>query len=203
MNKYLKKYKFLIILISIAGILLLAHPIYLRAMGNFLIVGDELQKADAILVLSGDNPKGERLKYGVKLLKDKWADKLVLSGNYIAWETNLADIMERQSVSLGVDKNKIIKVRHRADSTLEESRLIAKKLQAQGIKKIIVVTSNFHTRRARRVLNKGFNGKIRIIIYSITDTYYFPDPDNWWKSRIQAKTLVLEMFKNLWSVLEN
>lgn len=194
--------KKLLIPAVILVILLAAHPVYLRAIGRSVIVNDKLQKADAVLVLSGDNPKGDRLKAGVKLLKNKWADKLVLSGNYIAWETNLADIMQRQAIRLGVKKDRIIKIKHESDSTIDERETIIKVLERNKIKSIILVTSNFHTKRASRILKESFRDKIKFTVHAVRDKYYYPNPDNWWKSRIQAKTLFLELVKTGWSYFE-
>lgn len=191
-----------IIPVVILILLIVTHPIYLRAIGNFVIINDKIEKADAILVLSGDNPSGDRLKNGIKLLKDKWANKLVLSGNFIAWQTNLADIMEKQALYLGANKENIIKIRHRSDSTSEESKKLLKVFKQFHIKKVIFVTSNYHTKRAKRILNRGFNDEIELLAFPVKDTYFYPDPDNWWKSRIQAKTLLQELTKTVWSYLE-
>lgn len=199
----MRKKKLLIAIVIIILILILIHPIYLRAIGNSVIVSNKLRKSDAILVLSGDNPNGDRVRDGVKLLKAKWANIIVLSGNNIAWQTNLADVMEKQALYLGVSKKDIIKVRHKADSTLEESQAIVKILKKRGISKVILVTSNFHSRRAARIISRGFNGKVEFIVYAVKDKYYYPDPSNWWKSRIQVKTLFFELVKTIWSFLEN
>lgn len=194
--------KKIIIPIAILMVLIVTHPIYLRAIGNFVIINDKLEKADAILVLSGDNPNGDRLKNGIKMLKSKWANRLVVSGNDIAWRTNVADIMEKQALYLGAKKQNIIKVRHRSDSTSQESKKLLQVFKRSHIKKVILVTSNYHTRRAKRILNKAFNNEIELLAFPVHDTYYYPDPDNWWKSRIQAKTLLLELTKTIWSYLE-
>jgi uncharacterized SAM-binding protein YcdF (DUF218 family) len=177
-------------------------PIYLPAIGKSIVVSDKLEKSDAILVLSGDSPKGERTLQAVRLFKQRWAPSLIFSGNTIAWQTNLADIMEKEALSMDINEKSIIKFKHKADSTLEEARLLKPFLISKKIKKIVVVTSNFHSRRAKRVLSNVYGSSIKIIIYPIKDSFYYNDPADWWKNRRYAKTFVEELIKTVWSYFE-
>jgi len=61
-----KKWKYVVALLVILSAIYLTHPLYLKALGNFLVVSDPLVKSDAIVVLDGD-PMDERLLHSVQL----------------------------------------------------------------------------------------------------------------------------------------
>src|SRR5258706_15654881 len=57
------------------------HPVWLAAMGDFLVARDELQPADAIVVLAGNSPY--RVQHAVELYKAGWAPKVVISNELV------------------------------------------------------------------------------------------------------------------------
>lgn len=193
----LNKIKFLLLFV-----LVMLHPLYLPWLGRTLVVNDKLTKADVIFVPAGDNSQGNRTKMAISLYKKGWAKRLLLSGDDIAWRTNSADIMEKQALYYGVPKESIIKIEHNADSSLAESRIVKKVLIKHKIDSVILVTSNYHSKRAKRLAGKGFGDKIDLTVYPVKDNQYYPDPDSWWKSRRQAKTFIQETLKTLWSYIE-
>src|SRR5207244_656838 len=62
-------------------------PLGLNALGTALILDEPLHPADAILVLAGDTPQGDRMLHAVDLYKRGLAPVLVLSGNPIGFRT--------------------------------------------------------------------------------------------------------------------
>jgi DUF218 domain len=56
---------------------------------------------------------------------------------------------------------------------------------------VIVVTSNFHTRRARYIFSHVFPPGVKIRISGARDGDF--DPESWWEKRISVKDLVREM----------
>lgn len=195
----INKIKLLIFSVVLVWVL---YPLYLPRVGRVVIVNDKIQKADAIFVPAGDSRNGDRTNKAIALYKKGIANTLILSGDDIAWRTNSATIMERQAIYNGIPKKHIIKVEHNADSTLGESRIVYKVLKKHKFNSVVLVTSNYHSRRAKRLVSKGFGKEIDLMVYPVIDNQYYPDPDNWWKSRRQAKTLVQELLKTAWSYLE-
>ena len=63
-----KKWKYVVALLVILSAIYLTHPLYLKALGYFLVVSDPLVKADAIVVLDGD-PGGERLLHSMSSVR--------------------------------------------------------------------------------------------------------------------------------------
>jgi len=87
------------------------------------------------------------------------------------------------------------------DSTIQEARVIGSCIQEHHWNTIVVVTSNYHTRRAgmiwRKVMRKQ-NPSLQIWVHAAHDPEF--QPDGWWRHRIWAKTWLLEFTKLIWSV---
>ena len=186
---------------GMAGLLFLVgylfHPIYLSALGRALIVDDSPQKGDAILVLGGETRKGDRVRHAAGLYQRGLAPLLVLSGTPIGFRTHEAEIMQRHAESLGVPADRILVVKHDSDSTREETEVVVPVLQSRGLKEVILVTSNFHTARAKRIFEKvaGPEGP-RFLASPVRDGMF--EPEGWWTRRRDAKTFVFEATKTAW-----
>jgi hypothetical protein len=80
------------------------------------------------------------------------------------------------------------------DSTEEEAKALSAYLQRHHWRTVIVVTSNYHSRRARMIWKRALKQypEIRIWVEGV------PDPDfrlRWWSSRRSAKIWLLEFSK--------
>jgi hypothetical protein len=64
--------------------LYVARPLYLPFLGEFLISADPLEKADAIIVLAGDDAAGSRVAKAVSLVREGWSQVLMVSDAPIA-----------------------------------------------------------------------------------------------------------------------
>lgn len=177
--------------------IVLAHPLYLPAFAEFLIAEDMPRQADAILVLAGGSETGGRLQRAVDLLNQGLAPLLVLSGVDIAWRTNYADINLAHAKALGVFDDRIVVVRHSSHSTIDEARAVLAALQTASIKRLIVVTSDFHTRRAGIIYRRQTRSlEMRVSVIAARDFQF--DPRHWW-TRTRDRKIVLEEYpKLLW-----
>jgi len=189
-----------------AGLILIALafavPMGLNALGTALIADDPLHPADAILVLAGESREGARVTHAVNLYKRGLAPLLVLSGTPMGFRTHEADVTQRHAEYLGVPTARILAVKHDSESTREEAGVIVSVLQRKGLKEVILVTSNYHTGRAKRIFQKmaGPAGP-RFLASSVDDGYFHPD--GWWMHRKDAKTFVYEAIKTVWSATED
>ena len=181
--------------------MVLAAPVGLEALGRALIADDPLRPADAILVLSGESRKGDRVQHAVALYKQGLAPLLVLSGTPAGFRTHEAEIMQRHAEYLGMPPGRVLAVKHDSDSTKEEAEAVVPVLQRRGVKEVILVTSNYHTARAKRIFVKAAGPAGPRFLASPVDDGLF-DPDGWWKRRRYAKTFVYEASKTIWSALE-
>jgi uncharacterized SAM-binding protein YcdF (DUF218 family) len=150
-------------------ILVIQGSVYLS--GSF-DMPDTLTKADAIVLLSGDYK--ERAPAAALLMRNGYADKVILTndGVFSSWSTkhnrNLYQMewAEEELVSLGVHREQIIKLPELVDSTMSEAVLASRYAREKGLKKIIVVTADYHTRRAVWAFKKAFkNDPVEIMSY--------------------------------------
>jgi uncharacterized SAM-binding protein YcdF (DUF218 family) len=177
-------------------------PWVLEAIGQRLITEDPLHPADAILVLAGDTRGGDRVRHAVNLYKRGLAPLLVLSGTPVGFRTHEADIMRGFAEYLGVPSDHLLAVKHDSESTREEAGVIVSVLQRKGLKEVILVTSNYHTGRAKRIFQKVAGPAGPRFLASAVDDGYF-NPDGWWMQRKDAKTFVYEVIKTVWSATED
>ena len=189
--------------------LYVARPLYLPFLGEFLISADPLQKADAIIVLAGDDAVGSRVAEAVSLWRAGWAEVLMVSDAPIAWGVTSGELARQQAAVLGISPTQIVVVSNRSpagrglllDSTLSESRLLLAECQKRNFRTIIVVTSNFHTRRAKRIFDRLFkDAGIRVLMHPSADMSF--RVDHWWTRRADARMWLLEMEKLALSYVE-
>jgi uncharacterized SAM-binding protein YcdF (DUF218 family) len=108
--------------------------------------------------------------------------------------------MEHDLIERGVPKDKILRVAHDSDSTRDEAKTLAQFAKQKKWRSVIVVTSNYHTRRARYIFSHIFPEDIRIQITGARDGDF--DPERWWEERISIKELVREMAGMLVAIWE-
>ena len=188
--------------VVLVGVAVAGLPPALNALGAALIADEPLHPADAILVLAGDTRQGDRVMHAVTLYKRSLAPLLVLSGVPVGFRTHEAEIMQRFAEYLGVPPARILAVKHDSDSTREEARVLVEVLQRKGAKDVILVTSNYHTGRAKRIFEKAAGSKGPRFIASAADDGWF-NADGWWMRRRDAKTFVYEAIKTAWSAIED
>src|SRR5262249_23649221 len=130
------------------------HRPILTLFGEWLIAQDPLVKSDAALVLSGEDSDGKRTRKAVQLYHQGMVRKVALSGAMGSFNHYETDFSEPLARVLGVPPGDLIVLPHKGRSTLEEARETVPPLSKAGIHSIIVVTSSYHTRRARRYFQR-------------------------------------------------
>jgi uncharacterized SAM-binding protein YcdF (DUF218 family) len=181
-------------------IYLARHPL-MRWSANLWIVEDALDKADAIIVLSDDNFFADRATRAAELFRQGKAPTVVASGRRLRPSAGIAELMEHDLTERGVPKERIVRVPHDADSTREEAEALARFVQQKNWHAIIIVTSNYHTRRARYVFRKVFPPGVEVSVASARDGDF--DPERWWEKRKSIKELAGEfagMFVAAWEL---
>jgi uncharacterized SAM-binding protein YcdF (DUF218 family) len=179
---------------------LVRHPIFRFAAENW-IVEDPLDKADVLIVLSDDNFYADRSTRAAELFREGKAPLIVASGRRLRPNAGIAELMEHDLVERGVPKDKILRFTHDANSTKEEAVALVKLVESKKWHKTIVVTSNYHTRRARYIFNKVFPQDIEVRVASARDGDF--DPQRWWEKRESTKDLMKEfvgMVVALWEL---
>jgi uncharacterized SAM-binding protein YcdF (DUF218 family) len=116
---------------------------------------------------------------------------------------NEADAGIRYMTDQGYPAQWFTPVHHTATSTRDEARVMLSELQRRGVHSFILVTSNYHTRRARRMYQdveheRGLSGPdFRVV--AVNDPIY--NPAAWWHSREGCKAAFFEWTKTLTSLV--
>ena len=183
--------------IILSLILLVALIILFVSAGNWLVINDDNYKSDVIIVISGG--KGERVKHAVKLFQENYADTLILSGCPGNDNLNEAIPMRDLAVSLGVpSENIILDVLERHGlGTGVQAITIRDVLKKHHFKSGILVTSNFHTRRALFIFNRALKNLDMKLSVAYPDEDSF-DSNEWWKSKRNFTRVLGEIVKLVW-----
>jgi uncharacterized SAM-binding protein YcdF (DUF218 family) len=183
----------LIVLVSFvvlcAFLYLVRRPI-LRFIAESWIVEDADSKADALIVLSDDNFYADRATRAAELFREGKAPIVVASGRRLRPMAGIAELMEHDLVERGVPKDKIVRIAHDADNTREEAGALTKLAAQRKWHSVIVVTSNYHTRRARYIFHRVFPQGIEVHMASARDGDF--DPQHWWEKHKSIKELTRE-----------
>ena len=179
----------LCIVIFCAVLYLVRRPI-LRLAAESWIIEDPLDKADVLIVLGDDNFYADRATRGAQLFREGKAPVIVASGRRLRPSAGIAELMEHDLIERGVPRDKIVRFVHDADSSLEEARALARLVRERRWHSVIVVTSNFHTRRARYIFRRVFPQGVEVRMASARDGDF--DPEHWWEKRKSTKELTKE-----------
>ena len=181
----LSRLMFLMFLAAFAFVLCLARHPLLRVAGNWWIVSDPLQHADAIIVIGDDNYPADRAAHGAELFESGWAPVVVASGRMLRPYSGFAEIIAHDLQSKGVPATAVVQFVHRAANTREEAESLNSLVSQRHWHKVILVTSSYHTRRARYTFRKVFPADVTVLASPAPDSDY--DPGRWWESRLGVK----------------
>jgi uncharacterized SAM-binding protein YcdF (DUF218 family) len=182
---------FVIALVIFCLVLYLARRPILRFAGETWIVEDPLEKSDAIVVLSDDNFYADRAARAADLFRHGMAPVVVASGRRLRPYAGIAELMEHDLIERGVPKDRIVRVSHNAENTREEAQAMAQQATQHKWRSVIVVTSNYHTRRARYIFLHVFPQQAVVRVTGAHDGDF--DPEHWWQTRKSLKELTREI----------
>jgi len=174
----------------VGALYLVRHPL-LRAAGENWLVEDPLEKSDAIIELSIDNFYADRATRSAELYREGLAPLVVASGVRLRPYAGVAELMEHDLFERGVPKDKILRYPHDAENTREEAEALAKLAAEKNWKRVIIVTSNYHTRRTRYIFRRVFPGKIAVSVAGARDGDF--DPEHWYEKRKSVKQFMGEV----------
>jgi uncharacterized SAM-binding protein YcdF (DUF218 family) len=190
----------LLVLCGFAGLIYLARHPLLRAAATFWIVQDRIEPADVIIVIGDDNYSADRATEAAALFRAGWAPQVVASGRMLRPYASVADFMGRDLESRGVPASAIMRFTHRADNTREEADGLRALVAQKGWHRILLVTSNYHTRRARYIFRRVLPGSVSLEVAGAFDSEF--EAATWWESRRGRKIFFLETLGYLVAVWE-
>ena len=192
----MKKWNFLLffVLLVVVAIFLFQQKIPHKLIGQYLSPSDNLTKADAIVVVSGDT---DRIQHAIDLYKQGYAPKLILSGAAKEGFTSNALAMQIEASQSGIPSEDVI-LEEKAYNTYENATYTKEIVLSQGIKNIILVSSPYHQRRVYETFKNVFKGS-EVKLQNNPSTYSSWRPDSWWKSDKNLHLTQEESLKTLWA----
>ncbi len=172
------------------GLAILATAAWI-GIGYYLSPQGKLQNADAIVVVSGGQTTS-RADKGIELYQQGWAPKLILSGAALDDGPSNALAMREQALVAGVPAKNIY-IDEKSQNTYQNAENTKKILDEMGAKKIILVTSPYHQRRADQTFEKVL-GKDYIVIGQSANDFRW-SKSGWWRQGFPLFISLSEFWK--------
>lgn len=200
----------LALLVAAAIALGLGIRLAMPAAGKALIVSDPLRHSDSIVVLASNNM--DRVAEAAILYREGWSRRILLSHPDESFERASQrrigisiptdyDIHRSVLRQMGVPDTAVEDLPGHPESTEDEAALIADASRSQGLKTILVVTSPYHSRRARMYLSPLARNGVTVVVRS--SRFDSVAPAQWWRRQNDRTNVVLELLKLpkcFWSV---
>lgn len=172
-------------------------------LGSFLAAEDPLQKSDAILALAGSS-MARQLEaadlyvagYGSRIvmsrqIRDRGEEALVKRGIPFPEDTERA---RAALLQLGIPDEAIIIPERVHNSTAAEAITLRELSAAHGWRRVIVVSSKYHLRRASFALRRELRGTgVEVVMRG--SRYDPAHPERWWQHRSDIRDMFPEVPK--------
>ena len=192
---------FLIVLVF--AFLVVTHEKMLSGVGSILVVEDIPQKAEAAVVLNTGVDIYPRLIEAADLYRKVKVDRVVINGNRKTdtlrqlensgyqspskWHAEIISVLNHQKVP----KDHIVAISAEdAYDTVSEAKIVGAILINNGMSSIIITTSKFHSRRARHIWSKMYEGQLKVFVAPAQSDPF--NPEAWWKSGRQVRWVLSE-----------
>jgi uncharacterized SAM-binding protein YcdF (DUF218 family) len=192
----------LLLILAIAGV------VAFRGIGRWLVVEDPLDRADAIVVLSGGLPY--RAIEAAKIFRLGLAPQV-----WLTRPANPSSVLGKMGISFegeegysravliheSVPESAIRILGPEIVNTEDEERVIISEMQATRASRVIIVTSPPHTRRVRALWQRLAPTGLTLIVRSASNDDY--DADHWWRTTRDSLSVTRETMGllNAWAGL--
>jgi uncharacterized SAM-binding protein YcdF (DUF218 family) len=182
----------------LAGLVLAAVLMWLAFRGGSFLVVDTPQKADAIVVLAGET--NVRPARALELLRQGYAARILLDvpANTKIYEFTQLELAQDYIRDLGRNlpqSSAITICPIEGLSTRDESKDVGRCLSQGHVRSVLIVTSDFHTRRALSIFRRELP-QYQFSTAAARDEAQFGA--NWWRHRQWAKTYFEEWLRLVW-----
>ena len=192
----------LLLLLVIAGRLLMPF------MGQRLIRSEALRRSDAIVVLA--SMRLERTFEAAALYREGWAPSIILMRAPDLVRDRLReqlhirvpvylDLQKDVLRQLGVPASAIEASPGLQESTRQEAAAISAIARQRGLRRVIVVTSPYHTARAGGLVDRAAGGSFEVIVHP--DRYEPVAPNRWWVQFPDKYDVVYEYLNRAYALI--
>ena len=189
--------RFLVACTLLIAVLIVTHSWWLYLIGRALVHDDGPAHAQVAVVLAGD-ARGARILKGAELVRDGYVSQVLVSGPDGLYGHHESDLAIAFAVANGYPREWFIPVPNQSLSTREEARDMIAELQRRNIGSYLLVTSDYHTGRARRIYlatarQMGGPAPLRVVAAPDRNFRYA----RWWQSREGLKAVFMEWTKTI------
>lgn len=153
------------------------------------------QAADVIVAVSGGDTRA-RTDEAVLLYKDGWAPKLIFSGAAAdkSGPSN-AEAMRERAIAAGVPED-VITTEELSETTRQNAQLSSSVLASNDDRRVILVTSAYHQRRAGLEFRSNVGANTQIINHPVQhdnqwSQWWWLTPTGWWLALSELVKIVL------------
>jgi uncharacterized SAM-binding protein YcdF (DUF218 family) len=189
--------KLLIAFAVLLALLTLTSSLWLSAMGGALVHDDGPAKADIAVVLAGDYA-GSRILTAAGLVRDGYVPAVLVSGPPGFYGANECDVAIQFAIGKGYPAQWFIPAPNTAYNTRDESKALVKDLRSRNVHSFLLVTSEYHTARSRRLFlaaERAVGGGPAIRVVAAPDPFFTAGA--WWRNREGRKTAFMEWLKTI------
>jgi uncharacterized SAM-binding protein YcdF (DUF218 family) len=184
-------------------VLVLSFACFLPFAGRYLVREDALEPSDAIFVLAGGAV--DRWLESVDLYRQHYAQAVILSpGRTETAESDLrargirlptaAQIARDAMIQLGLPADAVQVMPGNLDNTAAEAEACHAFARDAGWRRVIVVTSPYHTRRTRFAFRRAFRDS-QITVLVRASRHDESEPSRWWQHRGDIRFVTSELQK--------
>ena len=193
-----RRWKRWVVLLAVLAALWLWRAPLLTAMGRYLDVSEPPAAADFVMVLGGDHDY--RPVVAAALYKAGLAHQVLVPAVHRGPDI-LADlsppeeeVIRRVLTARGVPERDILILDGQADSTEDEATALARFLDDHPGVSVTVVTTDYHTRRARWIFERRCGPRASALRFVSAPAHGF-DASDWWRSEAGFTTYLNEYAK--------
>jgi len=175
-------------------LLILVTLVVLGSQAARFLVVDQPEKSDAIVALAGET--NVRPARALELLRQGIAPRVFLDAETrdLIYDQRLSDIAQRYAGNLG-EANQVLVCPIAGFSTNAEVDDVSRCLQSLRAHRVLIVTSDYHTRRALTIFRHRLP-QYQFSVAAARDPARFGNA--WWTNREWAKVTLDECLKLLW-----
>lgn len=189
--------KFLLFGAALVVLLYFTRTVWLSAGGYALIHNDGPAKADIAVVLAGD-AYGHRVLEAGELVRQGYVPVALVSGPQGNYGHSESDLAIPFAVKHGFPAEYFAAFPNDSHSTREEAADILPELRRRNVKSFLLVTSTYHSARARRIYlaaERAAGGGPGFRTVATADEFF--RPNTWWHSRESQKIVFMEWSKTI------
>ena len=195
--------KWLVVIILFSGVIVVSISQYrsiLTAYAKFFTVNNATPGANVIVVLSGG--KNTRIPHALKLFEEGYAPEILLTDekkrnirfSHLFPTNEMSAQVMIEELEMSVPVSTIQSQKGGATSTFDEAYDLLKLSENKRYRHLILVTDEFHTRRAYHAFQTVFEyTEIKIEMSAASNEIF--NENNWWTSDQGISAYVLESIK--------